>query len=127
MAAQHGLKLHQMDVMAAFLNGDLEEEVYMSQPEGFVVKGQEKLVCKLKRSLYGLKKLPRYWNSILDNRLREMGFMQTTGDPCIYTASEGEMFVIAVYVDDIMLAAKSEERMKEVKEMLAKKKKKKRW
>ena len=120
MAAQHGLKLHQMDVTAAFLNGDLEEEVYMSQPEIFVVKGQEKLVCKLKRSLYGLKQSPRCWNSILDNRLREMGFMQTTGDPCIYTASEGEMVVIAVYVDDIMLAAKSEKRMKEVKEMLAK-------
>ncbi len=55
LAVQYGLKLHQMDVSAAFLNGDLKEDVYMTQPESFVIKGKEHLVCKLKRSLYGLK------------------------------------------------------------------------
>ena len=59
MATQHSLELHQMDVTTAFLNGKLEDEVYMRQPEGFVAAGEEHLVCKLRRSLYGLKQSPR--------------------------------------------------------------------
>ena len=120
LAVQNGLKLHQMDVTTAFLNGELDEEVYMKQPEGFAEKGQEDLVCKLKRSIYGLKQSPRCWNSALDNQLKRMGFVQAKGDPCIYMASEGEMFMIAVYVDDIVLAGKSDKRMTEVKQALAK-------
>ena len=58
IAAQHDLKLHQMDVATAFCNGELMDEVYMKQPEGFVSTGQEHLVCKLKRSIYGLKQWP---------------------------------------------------------------------
>ena len=108
LAVQNGLKLHQMDVTTAFLNGELDEEVYMKQPEGFAEKGQEDLVCKLKRSIYGLKQSPRCWNSALDNQLKRMGFVQAKGDPCIYMASEGEMFMIAVYVNDIVLAGKSD-------------------
>lgn len=120
LAAQHGLQLQQMDVTTAFLNGELQEEVYMKQPEGFAVRGKEHLVCKLNRSIYGLKQSPRCWNAVLDDKLKRMGFAQTTGDPCIYTALEGEMFIIAVYVDDILLAGKSDERMTQVKEALAK-------
>ena len=62
LAVKKGLKLHQMDVTTAFLNGELEEEVYMKQPEGFVADGQEHLVCKLRKSIYGLKQSPRCWN-----------------------------------------------------------------
>ena len=120
LAVQNGLMLHQMDVTTAFLNGELEEEVYMRQREGFAVKGQEDLVCKLKRSIYGLKQSPRCWNSVLDSQLKQMGFVQAKGDPRIYVTSEGEMFIIAVYVDDIILAGKSDKRMTEVKEQLAK-------
>ena len=120
LAVQNGLKLHQMDVTTAFLNGELDEEVYMKQPEGFATKGQEDLVCKLKRSIYGLKQSPRCWNSVLDNQSKRMGFVQAKGDPCIYMASEGEMFIIAVYVDDIVLAGESNKRMSEVKQALAK-------
>ena len=72
LAAQHGLKLHQMDVTAAFLNGDLKEEVYMKQPEGFIQKGKEHLVCRLRRSIYGLKQSPRCWNSVLDRKLKNL-------------------------------------------------------
>ena len=99
LAAKYGLKLHQMDVTTAFLNGDLKEEVYMQQPEGFVEKGKEHLVCKLRRSIYGLKQSPRCWNSVLDSKLKSMGFEQTMGDPCIYVKEEcGEIFIIAVRV-----------------------------
>ena len=119
LAAQHELQLQQMDVMTAFLNGKLQEEVYMKQPEGFVAQGKENLVCRLKRSIYGLKQSPRCWNTVLNRKLQEMGFAQTAGDPCIYTSLQGEMFIIAVYVDDILLAGKSDERMTKVKKALA--------
>ena len=120
LAVQNSLKLHQIDVATAFLNGELKEEVYMKQPDGFAIKGQEHLVCRLKRSIYGLKQSSRCWNVILDKRLKEMGFIQTDSNPCIYMVTEGEMFIIAVHVDDIVLAAKSDERMVEVKKGLAK-------
>ena len=109
-----------MDVTSAFLNGDLKEEVYMKQPEGFIEKGKEHLVCRLRRSIYGLKQSPRCWNSVLDRKLKNMGFVQTTGDPCIYVKEEGgEIFTIAVYVDDILLAGKSDQKINEVKQALA--------
>ena len=110
LAVQNGLKLHQMDVTTAFLNGELEEEVYMRQPEGFITEGQEHLVCKLN---YGLKQSPRCWNHTLHNQLTEMGFVQTASDPCLYMASEGEMVIIAIYVDDIAIAAKSDAKSRE--------------
>ena len=118
LAVQNDLKLHQIDVTTAFLNGDLKDEVYMKQPEGFVVKGQEHLVCKLKRSIYGLKQSSRCWNSVLDQHLKKLGFVQSVSDPCIYVASEGEMFMIAVHVDDLVLATKSDKRIGEVKKAL---------
>ena len=119
LAAKYGLKLHQMDITTAFLNGDLKESIYMKQPEGYTVKGKEKFVCKLKKSLYGLKQSPRCWNEALDKHLKKMGFEQANSDPCIYTASGGELFLIAVYVDDIILAGRSDQRMKEVKDAIA--------
>jgi len=108
-----------MDITIAFLNGDLKESIYMKQPEGYVVKGKEQFVCKLKKSLYGLKQSPRCWNEALDKHLKSMGFEQANSDPCIYTASGGELFVIAVYVDDIILAGRSDKRMREVKDTIA--------
>ena len=84
LAVQNDLKLYQIDVTTAFLNGDLKDEVYMKQPEGFVVKGQEHLVCKLKRSIYGLKQSSRC--SVLDQHLKKLGFVQSVSDPCIYVA-----------------------------------------
>ena len=109
MGTQNQLKLHQMDVSTAFLHGELTEEVYMRQPEGFIEPGNEHLVCRLRRSIYGLKQSPRCWNQALDNRLKEMGFRQTLSDPCLYvhSDSEGQIFVVAVYVDDIILGGSS--------------------
>ena len=71
----------------------------MKQPEDFIQPGQEHLVCHLKRSIYGLKQAPRCWNHALDGHLKEMEFKQTSSDPCLYI-SEGDEFIIAVYVDD---------------------------
>ena len=64
LSVQNDLQLHQIDVTTAFLNGELKEEVFMNQPNGFIKEGQEYLVCKLKRSIYGLKQSPRCWNSV---------------------------------------------------------------
>ena len=110
-----------MDVSTAFLHGELTEEVYMKQPEGFTTPGQEHLVCRLKRSIYGLKQSPCCWNHALDNQLKNMGFKQTSSDTCLYvsTDSEGEMFIVAVYVDDIILGGKSSTKMSEVKKELS--------
>lgn len=119
LAVQDGLCVHQLDVTTAFLNGKLEEEVYMDQPEGFVEKGKEGLVCQLKHSLYGLKQAPRCWNSILDKRLKEMEFTQTTSDPCIYVSKDQEPFIIGICVDDILLAGRSKQQINEVKLALA--------
>ena len=81
---QNQMLIHQMDVTTAFLNGLLDEEIYMNQPEGFVQKGKEKLVCKLQRSLYGLKQAPRQWNVELVKHLHGIGFKETGPECCIF-------------------------------------------
>ena len=121
LGAQHKLQLHQMDVSTAFLHGELTEEVYMRQPEGFIEPGKEHLVCRLKRSIYGLKQSPRCWNHALDGQLKKMGFNQGASDPCLYISldSEGVTFLVVVYVDDIVLGGKSKTKMNAVKEELS--------
>ena len=81
MLVQQGLEMHHVDVNTAFLNGALEEEVYIRQPKGFVKEGKQNLVCKLKKSLYGLKQSSRCWNTTLDAHLKSMGFTQSAADP----------------------------------------------
>ena len=74
LAASYGLIVHQMDVKKAFLNGELDEEIYMDQPDGFVVKGQESKVCRLLKSLYGPKQTPNQWHEKFDRTLTSAGF-----------------------------------------------------
>ena len=83
-AAQREMYVHQMDVHTAFLNGKLDEDIYMCQPEGFVVKGKEDMVCHLHRSRYGLKQSPRCWNKELSCHLFESGFKPSKADPCVF-------------------------------------------
>ena len=85
LAVEHDLEVHQMDVSAAFLNGDLKETIYMKQPPGYEVPGKENYVCKLKKSLYGLKQAPRCWNHSLDSCLKQINFTQTDSDSCLYS------------------------------------------
>ena len=114
-ANQENLHIEQMDVTTAFLNGKLEEEVYMRQPEGREVKGSEEKVCQLHRSIYGLKQAPRCWNSVLDKCLRGLGFSQAACDPCLYISEGEKPVILAVYVDDLILTGESIEKLGNVK------------
>ena len=106
LVAHYDLELHQMDVKTAFLNGDLDEEIYMEQPEGFIEKGKESWACKLKKSIYGLKQASRQWYIKFHNTITSFGFKENTVDQCIYLKVSGSKFIILVlYVDDILLAS----------------------
>ena len=83
-AVEMGMQIHQMDVVTAFLNGDLKEEIYMQQPSGYIQPDKNGLVCKLKKSLYGLKQSPRCWNEKLCEHLKSLGFKESVADPCIF-------------------------------------------
>ena len=118
LSSQRGLELHHVDVQTAFLNGTLQEDIYMKQPEGYEKQGEEDLVCKLSKSIYGLKQSSRCWNTALDAHLKRMGFAQLKSDPCIYASGGEDTFYIGVYVDDMILAGKNEAKMRSVKEEL---------
>ena len=93
-----------MDVKTAFLNGDLEQEVYMKQPEGFSSSNDEHLVCKLKKSIYGLKKASRQWYSKFHNVISSFDFVEIITDKCLYHKICGsKICLLVVYVDDILL------------------------
>lgn len=100
-------ELHQLDFKTAFLNGELEEDVWVKQPPGFE-QGLPGTACHLKRALYGLKQAPRTWHTRLDAELQSIGFTASVADPGLYTYSESKSpaFII-VYVDDILIAAES--------------------
>ena len=105
-----------MDVRKTFLHGDLEEEIYMSQPEHYVVKGKSHLVCKLKKSLYGLKQSPRMWYQKFDTYVLSLGFVRSKSDHCIHFKFDGDGFmVIALYVNDMLFISKGKGLIVELK------------
>ncbi len=119
LAALEDMEIHQMDVKIAFLNGELEEEIYMEQPQGIVHQGGEHLVCKLQKSLYGLKQSPRAWNQKLDAFLKSIEFMKSEADPRVYVAQVGDVkFFIVVYVDDLILVCNDQNKLLQIKEEL---------
>ena len=91
-----------MNVKSSFVNGELEEEVYIEQPEGFQLLENIDYVCELKKALYGLKQHPRVWYSKLDKYLQQEGFRKGGTDSDLYImVSQGNILLIEVYVDDI--------------------------
>ena len=100
------LELQQMDGKMTFLNGEREEEVYMKQPEGFFSSNGEHLVCKLKKSIYGLKQASRQWYLKFHDVITSFGFEENIMDQCIYQKVSGsKICFLILYVDDILLAS----------------------
>ena len=109
LAANLGWKLYQMDVKTAFLNGVVEEEVYVEQPLGFETHDRETHVCKLKKALYRLKQAPRTWYGRIDSFLMSLGFTKSKADPNLYSKVEDGMQVtLLLYVDDLFLTGDEE-------------------
>jgi hypothetical protein len=105
-ACSKNIKVYQMNVKSAFLNGELEEEVYIEQPEGFQLSENADYVCKLKKALYGLKQPPKAWYSRLDKYLQQEGFRKGSADINLYIkVSQGNILLIEVYVDDIIFGS----------------------
>ncbi|TYJ98650.1 gag/pol protein [Cucumis melo var. makuwa] len=104
IATFYDYEIWQMDVKTAFLNGNLEESIFMSQPEGFITQGQEQEVCKLNRSIYRLKQASRSWNIRFDTTIKSYGFNQNVDEPCVYKKmNKGKVAFLVLYVDDILL------------------------
>jgi hypothetical protein len=121
MVASNDLELEQLDVTTAFLNGELEEEIFMHQPEGFEVPGKEGHVCKLIKSLYGLKQSPRQWYKRFDAFVTAHGLTNSSYDSCVYfkKCDDGSILYLLLYVDDMLIAAKDMGEVQKVKDQLS--------
>nr|GEW37930.1 zinc finger, CCHC-type [Tanacetum cinerariifolium] len=105
MTSIHNLIIHQMDVKTAFLNVDLEEEVYMNQPLSFIINGNENKMCKLIKSLYRLKQTPKQWHHKFDEVVLSNGYLLNQADKCVYSKfdASGKGVIICLYVDDMLI------------------------
>ena len=109
-----------MDVKTTFLNGYLEENIYMMQPDGFIIEGQEHMVCKLHKSIYGLKQASISWNKRFDQVIKSFGFCQNEEEPCVYRKIQDDIVVFLIlYVNDILLIGNDFEMLLKVKIQLA--------
>ena len=122
LAANLDWSLHQLDVKNAFLNGDLEEEVYMDIPAGLETTSNFNKVCRLRKSLYGLKQSPRAWFERFTKVVKGYGFVQCQSDHTMFVKHfpEGKMAIIIIYVDDIILTGNHEEKIDLLKKLLTK-------
>ena len=107
-------ELHQMDVKTAFLNGVIEEEVYIEQPQGFEVENRNTHICKLKKTLYGLKQAPRAWYGRIDTFLESMDITKSKVDPNLYLkVMDDDPVIILLYVGDLFLTRNENKLQKE--------------
>ncbi|CAJ2652499.1 unnamed protein product [Trifolium pratense] len=115
-AAQFKWPIFQMDVKSAFLNGVLEEDVYIEQPPGYMKVGKEEKVIKLKKALYGLKQAPRAWNTHIDTYFKENGFKKCPYEHALYVKkNDSNMLLVALYVDDIIFLGNNGQMIEEFK------------
>ena len=105
LTASMNLELEQLDVKTTFLHGDLDEEIFMEQQEGFKVKGKKNMVCKLKKSLYRLKQAPRQWYKKFDSFMMSQEYKRTFADPCAYVRRfpNDKFIILLLYVDDMLI------------------------
>ncbi|KAG8490246.1 hypothetical protein CXB51_015516 [Gossypium anomalum] len=121
LVAMHDLELEQLDVKTVFLHGELEEDIYMQQPEGFTVLENEDYVCLLKKSLYGLKQSPRQWYKRFDSFMTSHDFKRSSFDSCVYFKknSDCSFVYLLIYVDDMLIATKDKREIRKVKVQLS--------
>jgi hypothetical protein len=121
IAAFYDYEIWQMDVKTAFLNGKLSEDVFMAQPEGFKHEKFPNKVCKLEKSIYGLKQASRSWNQCFHEKVKEYGFARSPDEHCVYVKASGSVVIFLVlYVDDILLIGNSVPELQSVKTWLGK-------
>jgi len=121
LAAQEKWKIYQLDVKSAFLNGELEEEIYVEQPPGFLTQGKEDKVCRLRKALYGLKQAPRAWYSKIDSYFLEQGFKRSKNEHTLYVKKEhGDLLIISLYVDDLLVTGNNPKMILTFKEEMKK-------
>ena len=114
------LELYQMDVRTMFLSGEQNKDIYMDKPLGFETKGQERKICKLKRSIYGFKQASRQWNVKFHQAILKDGFTMMEKDHCIYLKCSNNSFIIlSLYVDDILITGNSKEMINTTKKWLS--------
>ncbi|UYV64139.1 hypothetical protein LAZ67_2006688, partial [Cordylochernes scorpioides] len=118
LAVEYNLILHQMDVQSAYLNGEIKEEIFMTQPENFVSRKYPEKVCRLKKAIYGLKQAGIVWHEKLDNELKNLGLKQLQSDNCVYIKHDEGILLVAIYVDDLIIAAEREDTLKSFKESM---------
>lgn len=119
-SVENEMYVHQMDVIAAYIQGDLSEEIYMEQPKLF--SRNENKVCLLNKPLYGLKQAGRQWYKRIDDCLQNMNFKRTETDPCVYVNSNGKSkMIIIIYVDDLILASTTLQELNTTKKILSSK------
>lgn len=122
LAAMNGWEIHHLDVEMAFLHGELNEDVYVSQPEGFEKKGEEHKVFKLSEALYGLKQAPRAWNTKLDQNFKGLKFRKCVKESSVYRKEDGDtLLLVAIYVDDLFVTGNSFRAIKDFKTAMSKK------
>ena len=120
LVAKYELDLDQLNMKTTFLHDDLEKEIYMSQSIGFKTVGKENLLCKLKKSLYGLKQSPRQWCKCFDSFIRIKRYTRSHYDPCVYynKLTGGEYIYLVLYVEDMLIASKNKSAIDKLKERL---------
>ena len=122
LEASMNLELEQLDVKTAFLHGDIEEEIFLEQPESFKVKGKENMVCKLKKSLYGLKQVPQQWYKKFDSFMMSQEYKWTFADPSVYVRRfhDDKFIILLLYVDDMLIVGQDAHMIQKLKKKLLK-------
>lgn len=129
LAAEFNLEVHQLDFVSAYLNGDIEEEIYLEVPSELsqILKNEDykkfvgEKACLLKKALYGLKQSGRQWYKKLDEKLKNLNLKPLNSDPCVYLHRENnEILIVIIYVDDLIVVSNSSSKMKNLKTNLSK-------